>query len=127
MGRANVGATEDAGGTGEERYDNGNGEQTMGHGNGGQVVDDKMESEVQIMRLWMSDAVCLPQYYQRFLQNGHETLDIIKEIKDREELADIGINFMEHQDQFLTEISKLKELSNRDEDGRNDKMQTSGY
>ena len=103
-GRGNAGATEDAGGTDEEGYDNGNGAQKMGHGNGGQVVNDEMESEVQIMRLWTSDTVCLPQNYQRFLQNGYKTLDIIKEIRDREELADIGINCMEHQDQILTEL-----------------------
>ena len=124
-GHGNAAFTEDARCSGEQKVDNSHGPKIVRYGNDRPSVDDVIKPEIQRMRLWISDTVCLPQYYQQFLQNGYETLDIIKEIQHREELMDIGIYRTEHQYQILAEISKLKEISNHNDDGKNNIMQTS--
>ena len=80
---------------------------TEGIENDVKLQDDKRKSETQRLRLWISDTVGLPQYYPVFLQNGYETLDIVKEITDKQELIDIGINHLQHQYRILAEVCKL--------------------
>ena len=91
---------------------------------------DKKTLETQKLRLWISDTVGLPQYYQVFLLNGYETLDFVKEIGDKQELTDIGIDYLEHQYQILAEVYKLKlkEIKNEQlyENKRNEGIQRSG-
>ena len=42
----------------------------------------KMEDNDEV-KTWLISTVCLPEYYELFMETGYETLDIIKEIENR--------------------------------------------
>ena len=67
------------------------------------------------MMKWLENTVHLPQYYELLVMNGYESLDFVKEIKDRDELSTIGIILKGHQTKFLAAIRKLQ-LIDDDED-----------
>ena len=50
----------------------------------------------------------LPQYYSIFVQNGYESLDIIREIQYESELIEIGIQLTQHIEMLMNAINKLK-------------------
>merc|ERR1711933_538432 len=49
----------------------------------------------------------MDQYFDDFVKNGYDSLDIIKEITDKSELEDIGIVSNDHQTKIMTQIAFL--------------------
>eukprot|EP01083_Nonionella_stella_P103128 294323_1 len=80
------------------------------------VEYDVNEVEAKKVRLWL-DSIGCSKYYNVFIQNGFDSLDIIKEINDVQggswsplvnELNDIGIRLKAHQLKLFNNIKKLK-------------------
>ena len=67
-----------------------------------------MDEKAHVQR-WLIETVRLPQYYENFIQNGFESLFIIKDINDRDILKEIGIILAGHQLKIITETAKLRE------------------
>ena len=65
----------------------------------------------EMVRMWLEDTVELPQYYPVFVQNGYESMDIIKEISNAEELKEIGVGIEAHRSHLHREIQKICALS----------------
>ena len=59
---------------------------------------------------WLRHVVKLPQYINIFIQQGYESLDIIREIKKKEELEEIGIIKKGHQTKIMAQILRLSEF-----------------
>eukprot|EP01084_Bolivina_argentea_P179198 309666_1 len=57
---------------------------------------------------WLTFNVGLPKYHDAFISNGYESLEFIKEIKNKAELDEIGIKLKGHQTKIMSEINKLK-------------------
>ena len=74
-----------------------------------------LSSTSEELKYWLSNIVELPDYYDLFIQNGYETLELVKEIEDKQKLRDIGIVYKGHQYVILAEIWKLKETPLNDE------------
>ena len=51
----------------------------------------------------------LSEYIDNFVNNGYESLSFIQDIKSKNELIEIGITKIAHQNRILREIQKLKE------------------
>eukprot|EP01083_Nonionella_stella_P115856 343839_1 len=62
--------------------------------------DDRYEARNkkarQLLQEWLTNRVGLPQYYQILVDNGYETLEIVKEITEEEQLREIGIELKGH-------------------------------
>ena len=58
---------------------------------------------------WLNNIVERPEYYTNFVENGYESLEIIREIKHKSDLKDIGIQNVAHQDKILQCIYKLNQ------------------
>eukprot|EP01083_Nonionella_stella_P139304 424674_1 len=65
-----------------------------------------------LFKQWLAQKVRLPQYHDLLVQNGFETLELIMEISDIEELKIIGISKSGHVLKFHKEIQRLKETLN---------------
>lgn len=59
---------------------------------------------------WLRDEVKLEVYFSNFLENGYESLALIKAIESKEELAEIGITKVGHQFFLLKHIRKMQEV-----------------
>lgn len=74
---------------------------------------DGQEGGLNSVKSWIVTKVNIPssneKYYKIFLENGFETLDIIKTIK-REDLMAIGINKRGHQNKILLEVDALSDI-----------------
>eukprot|EP01083_Nonionella_stella_P073291 198083_1 len=69
---------------------------------------DTYEKQCDLLREWLTKEVKLDQYYDALVDNGYETLDIVKEITKEEELREIGIVLNGHVLKLMKEIGKLK-------------------
>ena len=74
-----------------------------------EIENDAQNQEENLIMVftWLKSVVKLPQYYSLFVENGYESLDIIREIKDESELQDIGIQLSDTQ-QIMRAIKHLK-------------------
>ena len=75
--------------------------------------DDKkyakiMNAEMIKVHNWLTESVMLPQYFDNFVENGYESLNLISYISDKSELKDIAIHLIGHRTKIMTEINKLK-------------------
>eukprot|EP01083_Nonionella_stella_P011764 33381_1 len=61
----------------------------------------------KIVKQWLENTVELSQYVDAFISNGYESMQIIVEIQDISELAEIGIVSKQHQTKIKEEIMKL--------------------
>eukprot|EP01083_Nonionella_stella_P299503 1017532_1 len=57
---------------------------------------------------WMEKDIKLPQYFALFVDNGFDSMHIVKEIQSMEEIMDIGIESKKHQKKILKAIKKWK-------------------
>eukprot|EP01083_Nonionella_stella_P269769 913033_1 len=69
--------------------------------------EPRTEDERELLKDWLSQKVRLPQYYDALVDNGYDTLDIIKEITDEKELTAIGIDLKGHVMKLMKEIQRL--------------------
>eukprot|EP01084_Bolivina_argentea_P113310 201975_1 len=67
-------------------------------------TDEKLK-----IQKWLS-LIKLPQYFDAFISNGYESLNFIKEISNKTELFEIGVELKGHQTKLLAEIKKLLSL-----------------
>ena len=74
------------------------------------IVDDRQQVEA-----WVLDIVGLPQYLNNFLDHGYDELRIIREIRNKEDLEDIGIIMNEHQVVLLHHIRQMQIGTNNGE------------
>jgi len=79
--------------------------------------ESKYEEDILAVRSWLQEEVRLPQYFDVFVSNGYETLGIIKEIVDENDLVEIGIMLKGHQKKILLEVQRLN--GQRDQSGAN--------
>eukprot|EP01083_Nonionella_stella_P014629 41078_1 len=73
--------------------------------------EPRIEDERELLKDWLSQKVRLPQYYDALVDNGYDTLDIIKEITDEKELTAIGIDLKGHVMKLMKEIQRLGSTS----------------
>ena len=59
------------------------------------------------LRKWLIHDVGLVEYYNNFVMNGYGCLAFVREIVNKSDLIDIGIDVKEHQIRILKEIKKL--------------------
>ena len=71
-------------------------------------IDDNDNEDIIKVQRWLTENVRFPQYFDNFVQNGYESLDLIKEIPDKNELKQIGIDLAGHRTKVMAEIRKLK-------------------
>ncbi len=67
--------------------------------------NDKREQ----VKYWINNIVCMKEYYDIFVQNGIDDIDIIKDL-NMDELIEIGINKLGHRKKIMNEIDKLKNI-----------------
>eukprot|EP01083_Nonionella_stella_P103703 296411_1 len=74
-------------------------------------IDERMkirqEKQREQLEQWLTGTVKLPKYYQMFVQNGYDSLAIVKEVTDVNELAQIGIELKGHKVKIMKEIERL--------------------
>eukprot|EP01083_Nonionella_stella_P042006 113640_1 len=77
----------------------------------------------ELVRIWLTTKVGLPQYYPFFMLNGYESLDFISKIKDENKLMRIGIVLQGHLTQIMAEIEVLQqaEVQMAEIEGENDR------
>ena len=68
------------------------------------------QSEVESIRMWMTEQVQLKQYFAVFIQNGYDCIEMVLDMK-REHLAEIGIVDEQHQTKIIA-LSPLLNGSN---------------
>ena len=66
------------------------------------------KKDIEEVKLWLSSKVCLPNYYSLFLNNGFDSLQMIKEINDKNDLKYIGVTIRAHQIKLINQINILK-------------------
>eukprot|EP01083_Nonionella_stella_P017793 49858_1 len=71
-------------------------------------VTERIEKQRDEFKKWVTEIVKLPEYYDVLVQNGFESLGIIKEVKDQNELAEIGIDLKGHRLKIMREIERLE-------------------
>ena len=57
---------------------------------------------------WLKTKCGLVQYYDLFVDKGYNSLDVIRDIKSKEVLKDIGINLIGHRSKIWQEIQNLE-------------------
>jgi len=70
-------------------------------------------TEEAVFKKWVVDTLKYPEYYELFIENGVETLNVAK-LLTKSELKAIGINKIGHQLQIMEEITALKMKQNSD-------------
>eukprot|EP01084_Bolivina_argentea_P201001 343620_1 len=83
-------------------------------GDGGEsfgITEGEDEGQRAELKEWMVEKVKLPQYYDVFVANGYETLDIVQDIADVNELKEIGITLKGHTLKLIKEVKRLKALN----------------
>ena len=81
-----------------------------------ELKNNKINKKLEEMKNWMNDIVELPEYIDLFIENGLESLDVIKHIT-MNELTNIGITKLGHKIKITQEIVKLNQKSNNIEGG----------
>ncbi len=66
------------------------------------------EKDAQMVKEWLMNTVKLENYFELFMQNGFCSLEIIKEINDKNDLKYIGIDVKAHQIMIMNKINILK-------------------
>eukprot|EP01084_Bolivina_argentea_P191295 328607_1 len=62
-------------------------------------------------KIWFESTLCLPEYYELFVENGYETLGIIAEIDNKKEIIEIGEGIKKgHAIKIWNEVKILKEF-----------------
>eukprot|EP01083_Nonionella_stella_P158283 514982_1 len=74
----------------------------------GSKHEERNQIQREELREWLEEKLKFGQYYDVFVDNGYESLDIVKEITDQNELKEIGIVLKGHLLKLMTEIKKLK-------------------
>eukprot|EP01083_Nonionella_stella_P285415 971488_1 len=69
---------------------------------------DVNEDEAKNVQRWLTSIGC-SKYYNDFIQNGFDSVDMIKEINSVNDLNDIGVRLKAHQLKLLNHINKLKQ------------------
>ena len=78
------------------------------------INNKKVSNDQEEVKKWMTDIVKLPQYIDLFLEQGFESLDIIKCIK-MDDLTSIGMDKRGHNIKILKEIAKLNQQNSANE------------
>ena len=66
--------------------------------------------ELLMLKRWFCETIEMPQYFNMFIENGYDTLFIIREITEKAELKEIGIKTFKDQTIMMSEIRKLKDV-----------------
>merc|ERR1712187_301113 len=61
------------------------------------IIDDDKNMDRILLKKWLDNVVKLGEYYDNFIQNGYESVQFVKEIRNILELKEIGIELKEHQ------------------------------
>ena len=72
--------------------------------------EDQEVTENEEVADWLTNQVGLKDYFSNFWDNGYGSMDIIRCITDKEDLAEIGITDSEHQILLMHHIQKLNSL-----------------
>merc|ERR1712154_464695 len=64
--------------------------------------------DVMKFKMWLKVTVNLMEYYELFIQNGFDSLEMMKEINDVNDLNYIGIPLKAHQLKLMNHIKTLK-------------------
>eukprot|EP01084_Bolivina_argentea_P041198 76026_1 len=64
------------------------------------------------LKQWLTDTVCLEQYYKHFVVNGYERKEFVKNIEKVSQLEAMCIVKQGHQNHILKEIQKLRSKHN---------------
>eukprot|EP01083_Nonionella_stella_P189394 700282_1 len=88
-------------------------QQAMMKGGDGCCVEDKdrhdsLTPSRKKVKDWITDKVGFADYSWNFLDNGFDSLTIVKKISNPQQLSDIGITLKGHQIQIMAEILQLK-------------------
>eukprot|EP01084_Bolivina_argentea_P306450 529561_1 len=70
--------------------------------------DNNNISEEDKVRIWLRDKIKLPQYFNLFVENGYDDLDIIADM-NQDDLREIGINRIGHRKKILKYIKLLNQ------------------
>eukprot|EP01083_Nonionella_stella_P316840 1151017_1 len=88
------------------------------------------ENALNAVRAWLTTSCQLPQYYETFVSNGYDCMNIINKISGRQELKEIKIRNMVHRNKIWNEILNLKVCARdtaneqtKNEDNHNDAVQ----
>eukprot|EP01084_Bolivina_argentea_P199829 341834_1 len=73
-----------------------------------QIGTCDVDSECEMVNSWMRNTVQLPQYVHLFISQGYSTMQAIRHIECKGDLAALGIQRGVHQALILTEIKKLQ-------------------
>ena len=57
--------------------------------------------------MWLTEKVGLPQYLPNMVQNGYDSLNMIKEIRNISDLVEIGIEDGDHSDKIMKAILQI--------------------
>lgn len=75
-------------------------------------LDDNRLTEKEMFRVWLTNHVKLPQYYDIFVENGVEDFRMVMDMTINE-LKMIGVHTKKHQLQIQKEITKLRNQMKR--------------
>lgn len=70
-------------------------------------ADSRRKERKELLKLWMVQTVQLPEYFELFVENGLEELDVVKDIDDKI-LTEIGIKKVGHRMKLLKHIQSLR-------------------
>ena len=76
--------------------------------------NDKQNADHEKVKNWLQNIVKLPQYFDIFIENGFDTLHIIKHVTAND-LTTIGIDKLGHKIQITQEIIKLNNQNNNNQ------------
>eukprot|EP01084_Bolivina_argentea_P039360 72736_1 len=63
------------------------------------------------VQCWLKNTVELEQYTKQFIDHGFESLNLVKEINNKNDLESMGITNFAHQLRIMNQIHKLKQLN----------------
>eukprot|EP01083_Nonionella_stella_P302419 1042620_1 len=75
---------------------------------GSEITEGQEGTTDNSVEEWITNKAKLPQYYHTFIENGYDTLEIIKEITDNNQLQEIGVLKKGHMMKLMIEINILK-------------------
>eukprot|EP01083_Nonionella_stella_P027966 77010_1 len=68
----------------------------------------KAQQDAMEVQAWVDNELELPQYFDVFISNGYESMNLIQDIPDADELKEIGIVSKEHQIKIMNAIEAWK-------------------
>ena len=77
----------------------------------GSVAEGNQGMEItgtEEVRVWLKEKVGLPQYLTNLVQNGYDSINMIKEIENVSDLVEIGIEDCDHSDRIMEAILEIK-------------------